>query len=52
MKKNLNKKFAADAINLAIQKYGGRIYAVDTTAFHAIEIDTIEDYEKAKTLKI
>lgn len=42
------KKFAADAINLAIQR-GGIMYLVDVSEYRAIEIDTPEDYEAAKS---
>ena len=43
------KKFAADAINLTIQR-GQKMYAIDVTEFKAIEIDTLEDYKKAQKL--
>lgn len=43
------KKFAADALNLAIQKKG-RLYSLDVTDLPAIEIDTPADYEQAKRL--
>jgi len=43
------KKFAADAINLTIQR-GEKMYALDVTNLQAIEIDTIEDLKRAKKL--
>ncbi|NOY35801.1 MAG: phosphocholine cytidylyltransferase family protein [bacterium] len=47
-----HKKFAADAINMAIQKWGGKKYVLDVAGLPAIEIDTIRDYKNAKGLKI
>ena len=49
VKEGFIKKFAADAVNLAIQR-GGKIYAVDVSKFKAMEVDTIEDYQEAKKL--
>lgn len=43
-------KFAADSINLAIQQWNGKMYVLDVTDLQAIEIDTPEDYTKAKKL--
>ena len=43
------KKFAADAINLTIQR-NQKMYAINVTKFKAIEIDTPEDYKKAQKL--
>lgn len=43
------KKFAADALNLSIQR-GQRLYAIDVTNLEAIEIDTPEDFTRAKKL--
>ncbi len=43
------KKFAADAINLTIQR-NGEMYALDVSNFQAIEIDTLEDYKKAQKI--
>jgi choline kinase len=45
------KRFAVDAINLAIQN-GGIFHAHDVSKYKAHEIDTIEDYEHAKKLEI
>lgn len=45
------KRFAVDAINLAIQN-GGIFHAHDVSKYKAHEIDTIEDYEHAKQLDI
>lgn len=45
-----NKKFAADAINLAINKWGGQLFIEDISKFPSIEIDTIEDYKKAQSI--
>lgn len=42
-------KFAADAINQAIQR-GGQMYAVDVSNFKAMEIDTHEDYKNVKKI--
>lgn len=44
------KKFAADAINHAIQEYGAEKYALDVTHLKAIEIDTPEDFESAQKI--
>ncbi len=41
------KKFAADALNLTIQR-GQEMYACDISHLPAIEIDTAEDLEEAK----
>ncbi len=41
------KKFAADSINLAIQR-GQKMYALDVSKYPAIEIDTKEDLDDAK----
>lgn len=43
------KHFAVDAMNGAI-RMGGILYAHDVSQYKAIEIDTIEDYESAKTI--
>jgi choline kinase len=51
IKNGQKNKFAADAINHAIQG-GGVLYALDVSRYRAHEIDTIEDYEFAKTLKL
>lgn len=45
-----NKKFAADAINLAINKFGAQLFVEDITKFPSIEIDTLEDYKKAQSI--
>lgn len=42
------KKFAADAINLTIQR-GSTMFAYNIGSLQAIEIDTIEDLENAET---
>lgn len=47
---NEHKKFAADAINLTIKKWGGQLYIQDVTKLPSIEIDTIEDFNKAQLL--
>ena len=44
------KKFAADAINAAIQESGAALRALDVTDLRAIEIDTSEDLERAQKL--
>jgi len=44
------KKFAADAINLTIKKWGGDMDIIDVTEWPATEIDTIEDYKKAQEI--
>lgn len=44
------KKFAADAINLTIKKYKGKLYIEDISELPCIEIDTPEDYQKAKLI--
>lgn len=49
IEKNELKKFAADAINSAIQQ-GGEMHAVDVSKYPAIEVDTPEDYEQAKKI--
>ncbi|MBP6924064.1 MAG: phosphocholine cytidylyltransferase family protein [Candidatus Pacebacteria bacterium] len=41
------KKFAADALNVTIQR-GQKLFALDVSEFPAIEIDTPEDYLKAE----
>ncbi|MCB9805874.1 phosphocholine cytidylyltransferase family protein [Candidatus Nomurabacteria bacterium] len=46
--KNENRRFAADAINLAIQNWGGKIHEIDMTKWPVVEIDTIKDYNEAK----
>jgi len=51
IKKKEYQKFAADAINLAIKNYGGKIYALDVTSWPAIEIDTIDDFKRAQEMK-
>lgn len=51
IKNNQKNKFAADAINHAIQS-GGVLHALNVNGLPAHEIDTIEDYELAKTLKL
>lgn len=43
------KKFVTDAMNLTIQR-GAKMHAVDVSDLKAIEIDTIEDYKKAKKI--
>lgn len=42
------KKYAVDAINQAIE-LGGKLHALDVTHLPAIEIDTSDDYERAKS---
>lgn len=44
------KMFAADAINLTIQKWDSNMFIVDTSHLKTIEIDTLKDYNKAKKL--
>jgi len=43
------KKFAADAINLTIQR-GAEMHALNVSNFQAIEIDTIEDFKRAQKI--
>ena len=45
--KEETKKFAADALNLCIQR-GSQLYALDVTAYPAIEIDTPDDLIEAQ----
>lgn len=45
------KKFAADGLNRAIQ-HGGKLFSLDVTGLPAIEIDTLEDYTRAKRLRL
>jgi choline kinase len=51
IKNGQKNKFAADAINHAIQN-GGTLYALDIGDLVAHEIDTVEDYKFAKTLEL
>lgn len=48
-KQGEKKKYAVDAINHAI-KLGGKLHVLDVTHLPAIEIDSLDDYEEAKTL--
>lgn len=48
---NEKRKFAVDAIDSAI-RLGGSLYALDVTHLPAVEIDTLEDYQRAQTLSI
>lgn len=50
IKNKQHKKFAADAINLTINKYKGLMFIKDVTRFPSIEIDTPEDYKKAQAM--
>ncbi|MES2223535.1 MAG: phosphocholine cytidylyltransferase family protein [Patescibacteria group bacterium] len=50
VQKNDTKKFAVDAINNVIHSKGENLYALDVSHYVAIEIDTIEDFEKGKKL--
>ena len=45
------KKFAVDAINLAIEQ-GAKLVAHDVSQYSAREIDTIDDFNKAKKLAL
>ncbi|HPV70768.1 MAG TPA: phosphocholine cytidylyltransferase family protein [Candidatus Magasanikbacteria bacterium] len=45
-----NKKFAADAINLTINKFNKKMHILDVTQWPAIEIDTVQDYKNAQEL--
>ncbi len=45
------KKFAADSLNQTILR-GETLFALDVTDYPAIEIDTIEDYTRAKDIVI
>lgn len=44
------KRFAVDAINLAIQNWNGKLYGEDITKWPVVEIDTLKDYNEAKRL--